>query len=116
MYPVPIYEHVLQFYLRFINSKITFDLSLSQLQAWTWSSGPSFLFRMKIELMSTAVNKDVSFLISFLFEASVHGTRLASDLLTWKAVDKNVIDSETCQYKCLPKHIDKIQAVQFETV
>ena len=77
------------------------------------------MVRVKIELMLTAVNKYVSFFNKFsrcLFDASVHGRRLATDLLTWKVVDKNVIDLETCQYKCLPKHIDKVQAVQFETV
>ena len=42
------------------------------------------------------------------------GTCLATDVLTRKAVNKNLIDSESCQYKCLPKHIDKSPAVQFK--
>ena len=40
IYPVPIYEQILRFYLRFINSKITFDLSLSlDLVQWTIRAG-----------------------------------------------------------------------------
>ena len=46
----------------------------------------------------------------------VVGAPLATDLLTQLAANKNVIDSDRCQYKCLPKHIDKFEAVQFETV
>ena len=64
-------------------------------------------------------NENKCFQINFawyLFDASVDGTCLGTDVLTRKAVNKNLIDSESCQYKCLPKHIDKSQAVQFKTV